>query len=162
MSDRTETWDSGLLQVRSAHLGDGCTIGHASLARDALGQSLACFVLWLPEGFMSNDYEWARSMYVLANLIDSRVDVLFDLRSDTGEISRAGSFPLPQAAEGQDSPLSWPEEFSDGEVFVALIDAIQSTWQVEPVEEATLALLREQTRPSREFEDGVARMHRWQ
>ncbi len=59
MSDRSETWDSGLLQVRSAHLGNGCTIGHASLTRDALGQWFACLVLWLPEGFMSNDYEGA-------------------------------------------------------------------------------------------------------
>jgi hypothetical protein len=64
---------------------------------------------------MSNDSWWNdTSMYVLASLIDSRVDVLFDLRSDTGEIVREGSFPLPPAAEGQDDPLSWPEEFSDG------------------------------------------------
>jgi hypothetical protein len=37
---------------------------------------------------------------------------------------------------------------------VTLIDAIRSTWQVGPVEETMLALLRKQTRPGREFEDG--------
>jgi hypothetical protein len=126
MSDIKQAWDSGLLQVRNSCFAHGCTVGHASLTRDALGQSLARFVLWLPDGYMSNN-SWrdSNSMHVLAYLIDSRVDVLFDLRSDTGEISREGSFPLPQEPQGQDDPLRSPEEYSEREIFAALMEAIR-------------------------------------
>lgn len=165
MSDIKQAWNSGLLQVRNSSFEHGCTVGHASLTRDALGQSLACFVLWLPEGYMSNDSWWDNSfMYVLANLVDSRVDVLFDFRMDFGEISRQGSFPLRQEVQGGYDPLRGPEDFSDKEVFAALMEAIRPTWQVEPVEEATLALLREQAgpRPRREFDEVVATIDRWE
>jgi hypothetical protein len=163
MSDVNEAWDSGLFQIRGPYYTQGRTIGHASLARDALGQSLASFVEWLPEGFMSNECMWKRFMYVFVNLVDSRIEVLFDQLEDMGAISREATFPLSEDASDY-HPLLSPEEYSDSEIFAALTDAIRATWQVEPVEESTVAMFREQINVSlilREFEETVTTIHRW-
>ena len=90
-----DEWSSGLFQLRSPGHGIDLMVGHAALTRDALGQPLARLTLWLPEGGGSDGWEWAPVMYVLGNLVDTAVEVLFDYRADTGEISREGSFPLP-------------------------------------------------------------------
>jgi hypothetical protein len=163
MSDVNEAWDSGLFQIRGPYYEQGRTIGHASLACDALGQSLASFVEWLPEGFMSNESTWTRFMYVFVNLVDSRIEVLFDGREDTGSISREATFPLPEDVS-DDHPLLSPQEYSDSEVFAALTDAIRPTWQVELVEESTIAMFRGEINVSlilREFEETVTTIHRW-
>ena len=163
MSDIDNVWDSGLFQIRGPYYEHGLTIGHASLARDALGQSLASFVEWLPEGFMSNESTWTRFMHVFVNLVDSKIEVFFDMREDAGEITREATFPLPEDVS-DDHPLLLPEEYSNSEVFAALIDAMRPTWQVEPVEDSTIALLKGEIHLDlflKEFEETVTTIHHW-
>jgi hypothetical protein len=104
------------------------------------------------------------ALYMCSRTWSIQVDALFDFRIDYGEISRQGSFPLRQEVHGGYDPLRGPGDFSDREVFAAVMEAIRPTWQVEPVEEATLALLREQPgpRPRREFNEVVAAIDRWE
>ena len=162
MSDVNKAWDSGLFQIHGPYYEHGRTIGHASLAHDALGQSLVSFVEWLPEGFMSNESTWKSFMYVFVNLVDSRIEVFFDMREDTGEITREATFPLPQ--DVSDDHLLLPGEYSDSEVFAALIDVIRPTWQIEPVEDSTIALLKGEIHVGlilKEFEETVTTVHHW-
>ena len=145
--------------VLSPGHGIDLTVGHATLTRDALGQPLAQLTLWLPEGVGSDGWEWAPVMYILGNLIDTAAEVLFDYRADTGEISREGSFPLPSWE--QDDTLHAPADYPDDEVFTALVDIIRPDWQIEPVEEATLDLLRAETPPHQPFDEEFEHMLRW-
>ena|ERR1022692_1936122 len=69
--------------------------------------------------------------------------------------------PFALAARETSEILYAPSEYDDGEVFGALADAIRPTWQVEPVEDATLEQLRTGTLAHDPFEKRFAHMHRW-
>lgn len=131
MSEVNETWDSGLFQIRGPYYEHGLTIGHASPAYDGLGQSLASFVEWLPEGFMSNESAWKSFMHVFVNLVDSKVEVFFDGREDGNEITREATFALPPHVS-DDHPLVLPQQYSESEVFAALVvwssSVLESRW----------------------------------
>jgi hypothetical protein len=155
MESVNDRWTSGLFQLRAPGNGIDCTVGYATLTRDAL----ACLTLWLPEGYMSEGYAWFARMYILDNLVDASVEVLFDFREDTGQISREGSFSLPSRKE--DDPLYDPEEYGDDEVFAALVNVIRPEWQIDPVEDKTLAQIQIETAAHEPFGEQFANMRRW-